>query len=181
MEKDTNASKELKEQLSSVKNAVKKSSEKKNATPKETKEVPVDENVAKLQALADDVAEGKDVEQAIHDFVARELPKKYEPADFVKKLMDPENTDLIDLIDEYGNPIQFEQVALIPKNDKLYAILKPCEPKEVGIKDDEALVFAIEYNFDLGEDYLDLVTDEADIEIIFQLYYDLLDEKGITE
>ena len=65
--------------------------------------------------------------------------------------------------------------------NKLFTILKPVEPEKVGLKDDEALVFSVEYNEDICEDYLERVTDEADIEILFQIYYDMLDEQGITE
>lgn len=123
-------------------------------------------------------------EKELLDSLVKEIEKrrkKYEPADFVKKLMDPENKDYIEFIDEYGQPLNFEQVALIPRDEKLYTILKPVEPEKVGLKDDEALVFSVEYNYDICEDYLERVTDEADIEILFQEYYDMLDEQGITE
>ena len=64
-------------------------------------------------------------------------------------------------------------------DDKLYAILKPVDFEAFGIKEDEALVYSVEYDMDFYEDYLERVTDEVDIEIIFQMYYDLCDEQGI--
>ena len=58
-------------------------------------------------------------------------------------------------------------------------LLKPIDFESFNIGDDEALVYSVEYDDIYYEDYLDRVTDEVDIEIIFQMYYDLLDEQGI--
>ena len=106
-------------------------------------------------------------------------PEKYEPAPFLKQLLDENNNDPIEFDDSNGEKVSFEQVALIPKDDKLYAILKPIDFESFNIKEDEALVYSVEYDDIYYEDYLDRVTDEVDIEIIFQMYYDLLDEQGI--
>ena len=108
-----------------------------------------------------------------------QAPEKYEPAPFLKQLLDPENNEPIEFEDVTGEIIAFEQVALIPKDDKLYAILKPIDFESFNIKDDEAFVYSVEYDYIYYEDYLERVTDEVDVEIIFQMYYDLLDEQGI--
>ena len=108
-----------------------------------------------------------------------DAPEKYEPAPFLKQLLDPNDDSPIEFEDANGEMMAFEQVALIPKDDKLYAILKPIDFEAFNIKEDEALVFSVEYDFNYYEDYLERVTDEVDIEIIFQMYYDLLDEQGI--
>ena len=144
----------------------------------ETEEV--EEDVDSFELTEEEIqAENELISKLVEEIEKRR--KKYEPADFLKKLMDPENKDYIEFLDEFGQPLNFEQVALIPKDEKLFTILKPVEPEKVGLKDDEALVFSVEYNEDICEDYLERVTDEADIEILFQIYYDMLDEQGITE
>lgn len=106
-------------------------------------------------------------------------PEKYEPAPFVQQLIDPKNNAPIEFEDANGDIVAFEQIAVIPRDDKLYAILKPVDFESFNIKEDEALVYSVEYDYIYFEDYLERVTDEVDIEIIFQMYYDLLDEQGI--
>ena len=43
----------------------------------------------------------------------------------IEKLLDENNNENIVLFDENDNATEFEQVALIPLEDKTYAILKP--------------------------------------------------------
>ena len=75
----------------------------------------------------------------------------------IEKLLDEDDDSNLTLYDENNNPIEFQQVAVIPKNNKIYAILKPLS-KKFNIADDEALVFVIEEVDD--EDYLIIVEDE---------------------
>lgn len=103
---------------------------------------------------------------------------KYEPPEFLKKLLDPENKEPIEFVDENGDLITFEQVAIVPRFGKVYAILKPVEEME-GVGEDEALVFVVDFDEELMQDYLKLVEDETDIEIIFQAYYDMLRDAGV--
>lgn len=158
------------------------SPKKTEAKPEEVKEekvVPVEEAVVEDEDEEDDTPL---TEEEIIAAIRRSLPEapeKYEPAPFLKQLLDPENKDLIEFEDVTGEIIQFEQVALIPRDEKLYAILKPVDYESFNIKEDEALVYSVEYDTIYYEDYLDRVTDEVDIEIIFQMYYDMLDEQGI--
>ncbi len=94
----------------------------------------------------------------------------------ILKLLDPENNDPITLYDENEKPVEFEQIALIPYNDKLYAILKPVAKMD-GVADDEAIVFSFEED-DSNEDQL-LVVEESDavIDEVFAIYNKLLDEQ----
>ena len=61
----------------------------------------------------------------------------------IEMLLDENNTENLKLYDENNKETEFEQVAVIPLNEKIYAILKPVT-KIVGVNDDEALVFVIE-------------------------------------
>ena len=98
-----------------------------------------------------------------------------EKIDILDTLLDEENNDPIILENERGEKIVFEQIAVIPKVEELYCILKPVEPID-GLEEDEALVFKILENEE-GEASLMLETDEDVIDEVFNVYYDLLDEE----
>lgn len=98
-----------------------------------------------------------------------------EKIDILDTLLDEENNDPIILENERGEKIVFEQIAIIPKVEDLYCILKPVEPID-GLEEDEALVFKILENEE-GEASLMLETDEDVIDEVFNVYYDLLDEE----
>ena len=91
----------------------------------------------------------------------------------IDKILDEECTENIVLYDENNKETEFEQVALIPKDEKIYVILKPVTKIE-GVADDEALVFVIEEIED--EDCLVIVDDEQIIIEVFDDYYKLLEE-----
>ena len=89
-------------------------------------------------------------------------------------LLDENNDEPIILYDENDKAIKFDQVAIIPMDEDLYAILKPIEPME-NVADDEAIVFAIREDKD-GDPVIELETDEARAMQVFEEYYKLLDE-----
>ena len=91
----------------------------------------------------------------------------------IDMILDPECEDNITLYDEGNNATEFEQVAVIPLDEKVYVILKPVT-KILGVNDDEALVFVIEEIED--EDALVLVDSEEVVDRVFEEYYKLLDE-----
>lgn len=95
--------------------------------------------------------------------------------DPISRLLDPKDSDPIILYDENDNQVEFEQIALIPLEDKLYAILKPSKKME-GVADDEAIVF----NFQEDDEQAPiLVVEENDkvIDDVFEMYNKLLDEE----
>lgn len=95
------------------------------------------------------------------------------PINPIDALFDEENNDAIVLLNEKGEEIAFEQIALIPLKEKVYAILKPVKPIE-GVGEDEGLVFSIETNAD-GQEYLVLVCDMDVIEDVFKVYDELVE------
>ena len=95
----------------------------------------------------------------------------------VEMLLDPDNSDNIILYDEENRETEFEQVAVIPLNEKIYVILKPVTVI-AGVADDEALVFVIEEIDD--EDTLVIVDNEPIIDAVFEEYYKLLEEEGVN-
>lgn len=94
----------------------------------------------------------------------------------IEMLLDENNTENLKLYDENNKETEFEQVAIIPLDEKIYAILKPVT-KIVGVNDDEALVFVIEEIDD--EDCLVIVDDETVVDKVFKEYYELLKAEGI--
>ena len=101
-----------------------------------------------------------------------EMENQINPID---ALYDEDNNDLIILYSEKGEEIAFEQIALIPILEKIYAILKPIQPIE-GMGEDEGLVFSIEKN-DNDEEFLTITTDEDVIDAVFNVYNALVAEE----
>lgn len=100
--------------------------------------------------------------------------KQPQDLDILDILLDEDNEEPITLYDENSKPIKFDQVAVIPLDEKLYAILKPID-EIPGVADDEAIVFAVNEN-DAGETTLIVETDEPVAMRVFDEYYRLLDE-----
>ena len=94
----------------------------------------------------------------------------------IEKILDENNEDNIILLDEDNNPVEFEQVAVIPMDDSVYVILVPVTPME-GVGEDEGVVFVIEED-DEGEALLSLVVEDDVIDAVFNEYDSLLEEDG---
>ncbi len=101
----------------------------------------------------------------------KELEKE---ANAVDALFDPNNNDNVVLYNEKDEPIEFEQIAIIPLANSVYVILRPVEKVE-GVADDEAFVFEIIEDEEEG-DTIHLVEDEKLIDEVFAEYNKLLDE-----
>ncbi len=89
-------------------------------------------------------------------------------------LLDEDNDDPITVYDENDKPVRFDQVAIIPFKEKLYAILKPIDEME-NVEDDEVIVFLIEETED-GDAELVIETDEPTAMKVYDEYLKLLDE-----
>lgn len=88
-------------------------------------------------------------------------------------LMDEDNKDPIVLMDGTGKRLSFEQIAVIPYNEKLYCVLKPIDKIE-NVNDDEAIVFYVDEQ-EGREPVLMVETDEKIAMDVFDEYYNLLD------
>ena len=98
-----------------------------------------------------------------------------EELDVLDILLDEDNEDPIKLYDEAGKEFKFDQVAVIPLEEKLFAILKPIS-KIPGVADDEAIVFRVDED-ENGAGTLAIETDEPLAMRVFDEYYKLLDEQ----
>ncbi len=97
--------------------------------------------------------------------------------DLLDILLDEKNFDPIVLTDDQGGCYRFEQVAVIPYNEKIYCILKPID-KMKNVEEDEAIVFYL----DEENDELALLVESNELTAlkIFEEYYDML-EKSLEE
>ena len=94
-----------------------------------------------------------------------------------EQLLDENDNSNIFLYDENEKEIEFEQIAIIPIKEDVYAILKPVKPME-GVGEDEAMVFELEETPE-GEELLNLldpVEDSDMIDIVFAEYDKLMQE-----
>lgn len=89
----------------------------------------------------------------------------------INTLFDEDNADNIILVDENGQEVEFEQIALVEVDGVFYCILKPVDCRDVS--DDEAWAFEINEEDNL----ITLVQDEDLADKVFEKYYEMLDEE----
>ena len=90
------------------------------------------------------------------------------------KLYDENNNDNVILYNEQGDPVEFEQIAIIPYGEQVYIILHPVTQLD-GVLEGEGLVFIIG-NDDDGTEKLNLVVEEDIIDAVFSIYDRLVEE-----
>lgn len=99
--------------------------------------------------------------------------KNVKVKDPINQILDENNIENVVMYDEDDNPIEFEQVAVIPvENDELlYAVLIPVTPMQ-GVNEGEGVVFSIDEN---AHD-IQVVNDEKKIDEVFSIYQKLIEE-----
>ena len=104
------------------------------------------------------------------------MEEKRSPID---ALFDENDTSPITLYNEKNEGVEFNQIAVIPLEDKVYAILQPVEMPE-GADPDEALVFELE---EVAEEQvaINLVKEDEIIDKVFDEYYKLVEEQDKKE
>lgn len=107
--------------------------------------------------------------------VSKEVEKEVQQENILDILLDEDNKDPIVLIDNTGRRLTFEQIAVIPYNEKIYCVLKPVDKIE-NVQDDEAIVFFVDEQ-EGKEPVLMVETDEKTAINVFDEYYNLLDEE----
>ena len=90
----------------------------------------------------------------------------------IEQILDENNHDFINAYDDFGNPIQFEQVAVVSIEEELFVILR--ENRD-DIPLEEVLVFRIVMN-ETNQELL-LEENEEVIEEVFDEYYRLQKKK----
>ena len=94
----------------------------------------------------------------------------------IDALLDPTCEENIILFDELDKPTEFEQIAIIPIENNVYAILKPVDKLE-GLDEDAAIVFELVQDEE-GFDNLQTVIDEKILEKVYEEYELLIAESA---
>lgn len=105
--------------------------------------------------------------------ISNQVDQELSNFDILDVILDENNTDELVLQNEQGKQIRFEQVAVIPYNEKIYVILKPIDKIE-GVEDDQAIVFLADET-----KRPTVLVPEQDEKIaikIFDEYYNLVEE-----
>ena len=90
----------------------------------------------------------------------------------IEKILDENNHDYINTYDDFGNPIQFEQIAVVSVEEELFVILRE---NSDDVPYDEVLVFRIVMN-ETNQELL-LEENEEVVEEVFEKYYQLQKKK----
>lgn len=95
-----------------------------------------------------------------------------------KEVLNEELTEedfTVTLVTDQGEEVDFDVIASISLNEKLYFIMQPVELFE-DMTEDDALVFEVN-PVNEEEDKFDIVTDDAIIDAVFAEYEKLLKEE----
>ncbi len=103
--------------------------------------------------------------------MADELKDKDKVAASVSHMIEDED-DIVTLINEEGEEIQFVEIAGIAYRGNFYAVLQPVELLD-GMKEDEALVFKVTKGAN-GEDNFEIEIDETIIKAVYEEYLKLI-------
>ena len=105
--------------------------------------------------------------------ISNEVEQELSDFDILDVILDENNNEDLVLQNEEGRQIRFEQVAVIPYNEKIYVILKPIDKLE-GVEDDQAIVFLADET--KRPTVLVPEQDEATAVKVFGEYYNLVEE-----
>lgn len=106
--------------------------------------------------------------------ISKQVEQEEDQFDIIDVLLDEDNKEPIVLVDDKGKKLSFEQIAVIPFNDKIYCVLKPIDKIE-NVQDDEAIVFYVDEKEGQAP-VLMVETDEKIAMDVFEEYYNLLNQ-----
>ncbi len=86
------------------------------------------------------------------------------------------NENIITLLDDNDNPIDFEIIEMLEIEGKRYAFLLPLNDEEEVTEEDEAVIFRIDTGDD-GEEIFAYIEDDEEWEMVVDTYNDMLFEE----
>ncbi len=86
------------------------------------------------------------------------------------------NENIITLLDDNDNPIDFEIIEMLEIAGKRYAFLLPLNDEEEVTEEDEAVIFRIDTGDD-GEEIFAYIEDDEEWEMVVDTYNDMLFEE----
>lgn len=84
-----------------------------------------------------------------------------------------ENENIITLLDDDDNPIDFEIIEMLEIGGKNYAFLLPLNTEDDNADEDEAVIFRIDKTDD-GDEIFAYIEDDAEWEMVVDTYNDML-------
>lgn len=97
--------------------------------------------------------------------------------------MDEEKDDIVVLVDENGEEVEFEHIDTIEMNDNEYVVLAPYseeETEEQEQDEEEIVILKVEHNED-GEDSFVTIEDEEELDTVFEEFQARMEEEFGTE
>ena len=85
--------------------------------------------------------------------------------------LDMERDDIVQLIDEDGNEVEFEHLMTLTHDGMDYICLVPTQPME-DVEEDELVILRIETDED-GNDVYASIEDEAELDAVFEKYLEI--------
>ena len=85
--------------------------------------------------------------------------------------LDMEREDIVQLVDEDGNEVDFEHLMTLEHNGNAYICLVPVEPME-DVAEDELVILRIETDSE-GNDVYATVEDDAELDAVFEKYLEI--------
>jgi len=91
--------------------------------------------------------------------------------------MTEERDDVVILVDENGDEVEFEHLDTIEMNGKEYVVLLPVEEEDEEESDtDEVVILKIEHN-EKGEDSFISIEDEEELNLVFEEFRTRMEEE----
>lgn len=96
--------------------------------------------------------------------------------------MEEERDDIVVLVDENGDEIEFEHIDTIEMNGNEYVVLAPIEKDEDDEPDDdeEVIILKVEHNED-GEDSFITIEDDDELDEVFDEFQARMEEEFGSE
>ena len=91
--------------------------------------------------------------------------------------MDDERDDIVVLVDENGEEVEFEHIDTIEMNDNEYVVLAPLiEDQEEAPEEEEVIILKIEHN-ENGEDSFVTIEDDDELDEVFNEFQSRMEEE----
>lgn len=95
--------------------------------------------------------------------------------------MEEERDDIVILVDEDGEEVEFEHIDTIEMNGNEYVVLAPLEEEDAEESDEEeVIILKIEHNED-GEDSFVTVEDDDELDEVFEEFQTRMEEEFDAE
>lgn len=96
--------------------------------------------------------------------------------------MEDERDDIVVLVDENGEEVEFEHIDTIEMNDSEYVVLAPYTEEETDEETDEEeiIILKVDHN-ENGEDSFVTVEDEDELDAVFEEFQARMEEEFGSE